>query len=184
MEQLVVMGNYLHQEGSATIPDAFSTGMIILWSGSVGTIPSGWALCNGGSGTPDLRNRFVVGAGSTYNPNNTGGSATATLPAHTHTASTSTTGAHAHSGSTNTVGNHIHTIDQASSSIIGYGSGVQGGNTTSGTHNTNGAGAHAHTVSIGSSGTHNHTVSVSGSGSSATNANLPPYYALAYIMKL
>lgn len=180
-------GQVITSAGSSATPTwtsivSFTTGMIILWSGSVGTIPSGWALCNGGSGTPDLRNRFVVGAGSTYSPNNTGGSATATLPAHTHTASTSTTGAHAHSGSTNTVGNHVHSMGTVGSSIIGA-SGLGGGAGGS-LSNTSGAGSHAHTVSIPSSGTHNHTVSVNSSGTSATNANLPPYYALAYIMKL
>ncbi len=183
-------GQFLTSGGSSATPTwtslvSFTTGMIILWSGSVASIPSGWALCNGSSGTPDLRNRFVVGAGSTYNPNNTGGSATATLPSHTHTASTSTTGAHAHSGSTNTVGNHVHPYGLYNSSVIGGAVGARGGQSYSGlTADTNGAGAHSHTVSIPSSGTHNHTVSVNSSGTSATNANLPPYYALAYIMKL
>lgn len=64
-------------------------GGIILWSGSVASIPSGWALCNGSNGTPDLRNRFVVGAGSTYSPGNTGGLDKVTLslaemPSHFH----------------------------------------------------------------------------------------------------
>jgi hypothetical protein len=50
--------------------------MIILWHGSVATIPTGWNLCDGSNGTPDLRNRFVIGAGSTYNPAATGGGTT------------------------------------------------------------------------------------------------------------
>ncbi|MBR57409.1 MAG: hypothetical protein CMH54_05045 [Myxococcales bacterium] len=50
------------------------TGSIILWSGSVGSIPTGWGLCDGSDGTPDLRNRFVMGAGDSYSPGNTGGS--------------------------------------------------------------------------------------------------------------
>ena len=49
-------------------------GGIIKWSGAVADIPGGWALCDGTNGTPDLRNRFIVGAGDTYNPNDTGGS--------------------------------------------------------------------------------------------------------------
>ena len=49
------------------------SGGIIVWSGSVTAIPSGYILCNGQSGTPDLRNSFVVGAGSSYTANNTGG---------------------------------------------------------------------------------------------------------------
>lgn len=45
--------------------------IICLWSGAVVDIPAGWALCNGSNGTPDLRDRFVIGAGSTYNPDDT-----------------------------------------------------------------------------------------------------------------
>jgi len=45
----------------------------MLWNGSVDTIPSGWTLCDGTMGTPDLRNRFVVAAGDTYSPNSSGG---------------------------------------------------------------------------------------------------------------
>jgi hypothetical protein len=69
-------GNVLTSTGSAWASQAiatFSSGMILLWSGSVASIPSGWVLCNGSSGTPDLRDRFIVGAGSTYAVNATGG---------------------------------------------------------------------------------------------------------------
>lgn len=78
-------------DGSAlTGITTFTAGMIMLWSGSIATIPSGWVLCNGSNGTPDLRDRFVVGAGSTYAVSDTGGEATHTLtaaemPSHTHT---------------------------------------------------------------------------------------------------
>lgn len=50
------------------------SGVIILWSGSVASIPQGWALCDGTKNTPNLRDRFVVGAGTTYAPGATGGS--------------------------------------------------------------------------------------------------------------
>ncbi len=63
-------------------------GMITLWSGGIGAIPANWALCDGTLGTPDLRDSFVVGAGSTYNPDDTGGSVnhdhTFTGDGHTH----------------------------------------------------------------------------------------------------
>lgn len=49
-------------------------GIILLWSGSIGSIPAGYVLCDGNNGTPDLQDNFVVGAGSTYNPGITGGS--------------------------------------------------------------------------------------------------------------
>ena len=70
-------------------------GGIIMWSGSIISIPSGWALCNGqvsnGQTTPDLRDRFIVGAGSTYSLNDVGGLSAVQLtinemPAHNHTA--------------------------------------------------------------------------------------------------
>ena len=58
--------------GATKVP----TGMIMIWSGSTASIPSGWQICDGTNGTPDLRDRFVVGAGSTYAVAATGGSAT------------------------------------------------------------------------------------------------------------
>jgi microcystin-dependent protein len=144
----------------ATKPDfSFVSGMIIMWSGSIASIPSGWLLCDGSSGTPDLRNRFVVGAGSTYAVNATGGSADATLVSHTHTATVTDPG-HLHSFTRHT------SNGTSSNSALGNGD----GNGSSVTQNT-------------SSTTTGITVSNSTEGSSATNANLPPYYALAYIMK-
>ncbi len=63
-------------------------GMIMFWPHSVESIPAGWTLCDGTNDTPDLLNKFVVGAGDTYNPGDTGGAAshnhTGTAPAHSH----------------------------------------------------------------------------------------------------
>ena len=84
--------------------NAIPSGGIIIWSGSSASIPSGWYLCNGSNGTPDLRNRFVVGAGSTYAVGNTGGSADAIVVSHTHSV---TDPGHSH-----TIGFQNHTIDQ------------------------------------------------------------------------
>lgn len=84
--------------------NAIPSGGIIIWSGSSSAIPSGWYLCNGANGTPDLRNRFVVGAGSTYAVGNTGGSADAIVVSHTHSV---TDPGHSH-----TIGFQNHTIDQ------------------------------------------------------------------------
>ncbi|MFA5306105.1 MAG: hypothetical protein WC365_01510 [Candidatus Babeliales bacterium] len=68
---------------------AVPSGLIAMWYSSIASIPSGWVLCNGSSSTPDLRDKFVVGAGSTYAVADEGGEATHTLttaemPAHTH----------------------------------------------------------------------------------------------------
>jgi hypothetical protein len=137
-------------------------GAIMMWSGSVASIPAGWLLCNGSNGTPDLRNRFIVGAGSTYAVDATGGSANAIAVAHTHTAtSTVTDPGHAHTkGTTDQANTYV------SGTIAGGGLGSRGTMTTD--SNTTGV-----TVAT----------TVNSTGSSGTNANLPPYYALAFIMK-
>jgi len=74
---------------NATLNQIIPTGVIMMWSGSIASVPSGWALCNGTNGTPNLVDRFIVGAGTTYAPGETGGANTITLseaqiPAHNH----------------------------------------------------------------------------------------------------
>jgi hypothetical protein len=135
------------------------TGGILLWSGSIGSIPAGYVLCNGNNGTPDLRNRFIVGAGTTYAVNATGGSADSTLPTHTHSATVTDPG-HVHG--TETVIN-VALAGSGSSTVL----------------TTNGAGG---TQNVDSAFT-GITVANASAGVSATNGNLPPYYALCYIMK-
>jgi microcystin-dependent protein len=173
-------GQVIVSKGSDASPewgDAFVTGMIMLWSGSTESVPSGWALCNGANGTPDLRNRFVVGAGSTYEADTTGGSADATLPSHTHTGTSSSNGDHTHSvyvrndNATNTNGD---TLNRANTGILGDEQGSRGYRTTNGNS----------TQLLQNSSTHTHTITINSTGSSGTNKNLPPYYALAYIMKV
>lgn len=87
-------------------------GVIAMWSGSVASIPAGWHLCDGTSGTPDLRGMFVIGAGGSYAPAQTGGAAsvtptTSTAGAHTH-GGTQAGGAHTPSGTTDSQGSHSH----------------------------------------------------------------------------
>jgi len=70
------------------VPPNEPIGTIYIWSGSVASIPAKFRLCNGQSGTPDLRNNFVLAAGGTYNPADTGGQILHThtgSAAHTHT---------------------------------------------------------------------------------------------------
>ncbi len=113
---------------------AHDLGMIVLWSGSIATIPSGWTLCDGTLGTPDLRNNFLRGAGGAFNPDDTGGDFihdhTFTSDGHSHTiaAGTDLSAAGGPNGSTTT-------IDQAT-------------------------------------------------GTTAPGSSLPPFYALAYIMRI
>lgn len=141
---------------TAAATAAFPSGGIIMWSGSIASIPSGWYLCNGLNSTPDLRDKFIVGAGSTYAVAATGGSANAVVVSHTHTATVTDPGH-----------NHDYTLYTSLA--------IQDGNATpcwSGTQTTN--------TSTEYTGI---TVANSTEGVSGTNANLPPYYALAFIMK-
>ena len=67
-------------DGSAlTGITSFVAGMIILWSGASNAIPTGWVLCDGNNSTPDLRDRFVIGAGNNYSVGATGGATTDTV---------------------------------------------------------------------------------------------------------
>jgi hypothetical protein len=164
-------GNVLTSTGSAwasTSVGFIPSGGIILWSGTIATIPSGWYLCDGTNSTPDLRNKFIIGAyqdnaGSpvtTVTGSNltTGGSKDAILVSHTHTATVTDPG-------------HDHTFTSPTSyleaPVGGAGTNPLGPSTT-GTTGTNTTGI---------------TVGISTQGSSGDNANLPPFYALAYIMK-
>ena len=192
--------------------DSFPTGGIILWSGAANAIPTGWVLCDGQNSTPDLRNRFVVGAGDSYAVDATGGSADATLVSHTHgsgnlgtgnagshshSGNTNNTGDHSHSGNTNNTGSHQHrwgTDDNDGASGAGNpdangGQSWKAWTDSQGSHshniNTNNSGSHSHNINTNNTGDHSHNVNgdTASSGSSATGANLPPYYALCYIMK-
>jgi hypothetical protein len=145
---------------TAFVRSIVPAGIILMWSGSVATIPSGWLLCNGSSGTPDLRDRFIVGAGSTYAVAATGGTADAIVVSHTHTAT-----------STVTDPGHQHGADTFQGLQAPGGNGFPGGGDR--------APVATPTATTGISV----ATSVSSSGSSGTNQNLPPYYALAYIMK-
>ncbi|MCB8816151.1 hypothetical protein [Desulfosporosinus shakirovi] len=177
------------------------TGLISMWSGAIGTIPDTWTLCDGTNGTPDLRDRFIVGAGSTYAIGNTGGSVAVTLtseqlPSHSHgigTLATNSTGNHRHDKGTfvnSTTGAHQHSYDtKIEGTVTKVGTGAyEGAYVEEEARLTKSAGSHTHTLSgySGYEGTHGHTLSGSTAsiGSGSTHENRPPYLALAYIMKL
>ena len=194
-------------------------GQIVAWSGSGGSLPSGYFLCDGsaisrstyaalfaivgtthgagnGSSTfniPDLRDRFIVGASNStgdtsypgVSPGATGGSANATLVTHSHTINNHT---HSFSATTNNPGDHDHNVDVLAEFASTHGTWQTGGGYrqvhTGGTHRkpiTSDAGGHTHTIS-GTTGNPSNT-GTNSQGSSATNANLPPYYSLAYIIQ-
>ncbi len=148
--------------------DLVPAGTIVMWSGS--SVPSGWRICDGTSGTPNLVGKFIKG-GNTGSVGSTGGSNTKTLaianlPAHSHTSGSLTT---------SSAGNHSHT------SGVGAANGVSGGvyrpvkaDGVAGSFTTNSTGAHTHTIS-----------GYTGSIGTATPFNIEPeYYTLIYIIKL
>ena len=178
------------------------SGGIILWSGTVSTIPSGWYLCDGNNSTPDLRNKFVIGAHSdsggqakttvTGSSTQSGGSKDATLVSHSHTVNS-----HTHGDGSLTAANRSLTgsITGISESFAGFGGSASGVFSKVGGYNlggTPGAPDNNNTGGVNFNGSHTHDVTGStGSaspgtntqGESATDKNLPPYYALCYIMK-
>jgi hypothetical protein len=190
---------------AADIPDhpgRVMVGGIILWSGAIVSIPANWQLCDGTNGTPDLRNRFVVGAGDTYAVDATGGSTTKDLE-HNHgpgTYSTDTDG-HEHNldfGLTASTPDHVHDYSDQTG---GPSSTTTWGNSDSPPGPAKGDGTHTHLASgtVDAAGSHQHgagtlntDIDTHGHGvTGGTSANagstaqdiLPPYYALAYIMR-
>ena len=154
------------KNGSIPIP----VGTIVAYYSA--EVPQGWALCNGqtvnGHKTPDLRNRFVVSTGNKYNLNATGGSANAVVVSHNH--------------SMNHGGNHNHqTIDGNVWAGRRFG---KGNGDLSGGGGANFGTAHSNNQIFKTTSNGNHNHHINHSGESGTNKNLPPYYALTYIMKV
>ena len=189
---------------TAFVHAVLPTGIIVMWNSTAASIPLGWQLCNGTNGTPDLRDRFIVGAAGTYTPGDTGGAASvtlsaATMPIHTHTLSGSLTtgsaGGHTHSATVTDPG-HSHNINLfytlggqpsvSTTNVAAAGSG--GGYGTAGSaSNTTGV-----NVGISTALDHTHSVTLSGNtqsaggsgGTTQPHENRPPYYALCYIQKM
>ena len=139
---------------------AIPPGTIVMWSGALADIPQGWKLCDGTNGTPDLRDRFIVGAGSGYSVGATGGLAQVTLalqqmPVHTHGV---TDPGHAHFAPT---WNGMTGAYELPSTKYAYDYGD------------------AAPVSTSTTG-----ISIQNRGGDQPHENRPPYYALCFIMKL
>ena len=196
-------------------------GTIVIWYGSISSIPNGWSLCNGQTvnsyQTPDLRNRFVVGSWSdganaawpNTAPGHTGGSADATLVSHSHTINNHTHTINNHTHSTTISGNTSNAsltgdISKISEcyNVAGSATGVFSKKNT-GNSPVTGSASNSPTAGVNFNASHSHSFSGTGTsgnpsnrgtgnpsdrgtdtqGSSADDANLPPYYSLAYIMK-
>jgi microcystin-dependent protein len=135
--------------GKGVIP----IGGIIMWSGSIGSIPSGWALCNGGNGTPNLSGRFIVSVG-TY-----------TEPTGTYTYAVGNTGGEArHKLTLGEMPSHSHAFDIAEFRSDQTEAGTTGGG-----------------YEVGSGYT---TITTDSKGGNQSHENRPPYYVLAYIMRI
>jgi len=130
------------------LTETIPSGVIVMWSGSVATIPSGWALCNGSNGTPDLRERFIVGAGGD-NPNVNG------------------TGYNIADAGGEV--NHTLTIAEMPSHTHSYNQPASTGYVTE-------SGDRPRVVAS--------STTTGSTGGDEPHENRPPYYALAYIMKL
>ena len=148
-------GFLYHSDETPSTGGGIPAGGIIMWSGATNNIPSGWALCDGNNGTPNLQDKFIVGAGSSYAVAATGGSANAVVIQHNH-------------GITDP--GHQHTWSrQDAQNDVGYRPWPASNNDCKET-----------VVNTGSNTT---GITINNEGESGTNKNLPPYYALAYIIK-
>ena len=140
-------------------------GAIVMYSGSYSVIPEGWTICDGLNDTPDLRNRFIIGATSDIDLDTTGGSADILMPNstdnHTLTGAQSGTSAHSH-------GANMTNSDSRGAPVNGSydgGGSLYEGNT-------------AASIAANAAEGHNHDITFA-----KVNANLPPYYTLAFIMR-
>ena len=150
----------INNTGDQNLNTGILVGAIVLWYGSASAVPSGYSLCNGSGGTPDLRGRFVRGAATSGELLTTAGSAT-----------------HLHSGANSgAVSDHSHSYSISVSANGDYNSG--GGAEPSTSYANQG---HGHTVNNGTTsnaGGHSHT----SSGVSALSSSLP-FHKLLYWIK-
>lgn len=185
---------------TAFVHSVLPAGVILMWGGSIATIPTGWQLCNGSNGTPDLRDRFIVGAGTTYAPAATGGSASVTLdatqlPVHNHaqqgTVTTNVDGAHSHS--INDPGHSHSTTYPYVGNYSGSGSfNVRGDYPQPRASSYTAINPSTTGLAINVVDGHTHSLTLSGStgnaggtsGTTQPHENRPPYYALCYIQKM
>jgi hypothetical protein len=158
-------------QGPPGIDATAPVGGIIMWYGDIAAIPGGWALCNGENGTPNMLDKFVVAAGSTYTVGQVGGYLDACLPSHDHG------GGGKVSGFTTAGGYHTH---------ASLGEGAPNGADAAGVPNFGGNTPREQAVAY--SGEHTHGLDASyviaAAGEDPAGRNLPPFVALAYIMKI
>ena len=155
-------GSYAGDGSALTGIESFLTGMIILWYGDTTNIPTGFVLCDGNNNTPDLRDRFVIGAGNNFSAGNTGGNNSLTLteanlPSHRHFVVSNDLGGQNRTNSNVSANNQVRKGTGASNLFEGYNLASTGSDAASGRS------------------------SAVGSGTAIDNK--PAYHALCYIMK-
>lgn len=184
-------------------------GTIVMFAGTIATLNPKWKICDGTNGTPNLIDKFIMGTATQTSIGLTGGTLESTMPAHTHelthshTAYTDTTGGHFHSAAHshtawgNSTGSHQHTVPMELQGLA-LASGGIGVNLYAevGTKYTGWSGEHSHDIYVNTAsfntstnGDHSHVVSINSNTTTTTTAsvagdNRPPYYTLAYIMKV
>lgn len=177
-------------------------GIITMWSGATNAVPSGWALCDGNNGTPNLKDRFIVGAGQNYGVGNTGGNWTQTPSVWTNAAGTGIQVAgtaintsqmpwHTHSGSVGSDAS-IRVQNSMQSSLAGEwladdSFGSEGWSSSPIRKPLKEFSASLSISGTGGNQPHYHGVTDNGHAHTAAASAIdvrPPYYALAFIMKL
>ena len=166
---------------SASVPSGVPSGTIVMYNSS--SAPSGWVICDGSNNTPDLTDKFIIAAGSTYSVGDTGGSADAVVVSHSHGSGnfgTNNTGSHSHGQgnmSTNNTGSHTHGQGNMSTNNTGShshtqsgsGSGTTGNQSANHYHTTStnvtiGGGSHSHNITTAPSDDHNDSIRKTQSG--------------------
>ncbi len=160
-------GLFLGAGTEVTVSSMVPVGGIIVWSGSVGWIPANWQICDGTNSTPDLRDNFVVGAGSTYAVDATGGQATVNLE-HSHAPGTLATDSDNHNHGSGTLATDSDNHNHGSGTLAtdsdnhNHGSGTLATDSDSHTHGDGSLGAdsdshsHGNGSLLGASDAHTH----------------------------
>lgn len=197
------LGWQAQQDGSSGANGSTPLWGIIMWPLPIADIPSNYHLCDGTNGTPDMRDRFVVGAGGSYAQGQVGGSVTQTggtdaQGVHSHGGSTAghqlsqaEMPSHIHGASTDSQGEHAHTYHTGTGEATST-SGAPANAQNPGPYQTlltDPAGAHVHTVTIASTGGDvPHAHGVNADGSHAHNVAIPdgrpPFIGIAYIQRI
>lgn len=139
---------------------AIPSGVIVMWSGSTTSVPSGWALCDGTNGTPDLKDRFVVSVGPSYAVGAVGGVASVTLTAAQ-------------------MPSHNHGVNDPGHSHPYYFWTLADGGCCWAAGNS-----FHYELPSATTGASQTGISIQNAGGGQAHENRPPYYALAFIMKL